>query len=85
MQTDGGQNGVSVRRKRSRHNYRDGACLPCSCAREVQEGQQHARGDQNIFLICFPKLVRVNLRNCKRKSQTAKVIRKSFSKLLTPC
>ena len=31
------------------------------------------------------QLVRVNLLYCKRKSQTAMVIRKSFSKLLTPC
>ena len=30
-------------------------------------------------------LVRVNLLYCKRKSQTAMVIRRSFSKLLTPC
>ena len=31
------------------------------------------------------QLVRVNLLYCKRKSQTAMVIRRSFSNLLTPC
>ena len=31
------------------------------------------------------QLVRVNLLYCKRKSRTAMVIRRSFSKLLTPC
>ena len=31
------------------------------------------------------QLERVNLLYCKRKSQTAMVIRRSFSKLLTPC
>ena len=31
------------------------------------------------------QLVRVNLLYCKRKSRTAVVIRRSFSKLLTPC
>ena len=31
------------------------------------------------------QLVRVNLRYCKRKYQTAMVIRKNFSKLWTPC
>ena len=31
------------------------------------------------------QVLRVNLLYCKRKSQTAMVIRRSFSKLLTPC
>ena len=31
------------------------------------------------------QLVRVNLLYCKIKSRTAMVIRRSFSKLLTPC
>ena len=36
-------------------------------------------------MVVKKQLVKVNLLYCKRKSQTALVIRRSFSKLLTPC
>ena len=38
-----------------------------------------------VHFDMYSELVRVNLLYCKRKSRTAMVIRRSFSKLLTPC
>ena len=43
IQTDGGPTGACVRREGPGHYYRHRPYLRCSCVREDQEGQQHAR------------------------------------------
>ena len=43
IQAHGGPNGACVRREGPGHNYRHRPYLRCSCVREDQEVQQHAR------------------------------------------